>query len=139
MAFLQHSTHVLRFVELFAPCTPIICGMFYHCIHYTIDRHEMAAFESYARKWIEGGIIRRCGGRPLGYFLPRRGFGGADNVALALIGFESLADYEEYRRKLMNDPDARANMADAAKSRCILIEERSYLDRIDAPAEGHTG
>ena len=112
--------------------------MIYHCIRYTIDRNEHGAFETYARKWIEGGIIRRCGGRPLGYFLPRRGFGGSDNMAFALIGFESLAEYEEYRRKLMSDPDARANLADAAKSRCILIEERSWLDRIHVSDHGET-
>ena len=129
------ATHDSRVAELFQSGWHLACTMFYHCIRYTIDRHEMAAFERYARKWMEGGIIRRCGGRPVGYFLPRAGFGGADNIAFALIGFESLADYEQYRHNLMNNPEARANLADAAKSRYILQEERSYFYRIDSPAE----
>ncbi len=104
--------------------------MIYHCIRYTLDRSKLDAFEGYARKWMDGDIIRRCGGEPLGYFLPQKGLGGADNIALALIGFESLAAYENYRAKLMDDPDARANLAEAEKSGCILVEERSYFYRI---------
>lgn len=77
--------------------------MIYHCIRYTIDRHKMDDFEAYTRRWMEDGIIRRCGGEPLGYFLPKKGFGGADNIALALIGFESLTSYEAYRNKLIDD------------------------------------
>ncbi len=30
------------------------------CIHYTLDAHEVADFEKYARRWPE--IIKRCGG-----------------------------------------------------------------------------
>ncbi len=84
-----------------------------------------------AHKWMEGDIIRRCGGKPVGYFLPKKGLGDSDNIALALIGFKSLADYENYRGKLMDDSDARANLAEAEKSRCILSEERSYFYRIE--------
>ena len=56
---------------------------------------------------MEGDIIRRCGGKPIGYFLPKKGLGGSDKIALALIGFKSLADYENYRGKLMDDSEAR--------------------------------
>jgi hypothetical protein len=105
--------------------------MIYHWIRYTIDRYKLGDFEAYARKWMEGDIIRRCGGKPLGYFLPKKGFGGPDNIALALIGFESLADYENYRGKIDDDSDSRANLAEAEKSRCILVEERSYFYRIE--------
>lgn len=109
--------------------------MIYHCIRYTIDPHKTSDFEAYARRWMEAGIIRRCGGEPLGYFLPKKGLGGPDNVALALIGFENLAAYETYRIKLVADPDAKENLAQAGKSRCILIEERSYFHRF---GEGST-
>lgn len=105
--------------------------MIYHCIRYTIDPHKLADFETYARRWMEGGIIRRGGGDPLGYFLPKKGLGGADNIAVALIGFESLAACEEYRAKLMQDPDSRENLAHAERSGCILVEDRSYFYRID--------
>ena len=104
--------------------------MIYHCIRYTIDSHKTGDFEAYARRWMEGGIIRRCGGEPLGYFLPKKGFGGADNIALALIGFENLTAYEAYRAKLVADPEAKENLAHAEKSRCILVEDRSWFYRL---------
>ena len=105
--------------------------MIFHHIRYTIDPHRRGDFETYSRRWLEGGIIRRCGGDPLGYFLPRRGFGGADNIAFALIGFKSLAAYEAYREKLVRDPDALENLAFAERTGCILFEERSYFSRLD--------
>ncbi len=104
--------------------------MIVHCIRYTIDPHKLSDFETYARRWLEGGIIRRCGGEPLGYFLPKKGFGGPDNVALALIGFANLAAYEAYRAKLTDDPDARENIAHAAHTRCLLVEDRSWFYRL---------
>lgn len=79
---------------------------------------------------MEGGIIKRCGGEPLGYFLPKKGYGGADNIAMTLIGFESLAAYEKYREKLVQDPEARENLEFARQSGCILVEERSYYYRV---------
>jgi len=102
----------------------------YHCIRYTIDPRKAADFETYARRWMEGGIIKRCGGEPVGYFLPKKGYGGADNIAMTLIGFESLAAYEEYRKKLVADPEAKENVEFARKSGCILTEDRSYFYRV---------
>jgi NIPSNAP len=94
------------------------------CIRYTLDPHRVSDFEEYARRWPP--IIARCGGELNGYFLPKE---GANNFAIALIDFESLAAYEIYRAKLAADPDARANVAHAMQSRCILVEERSFLRR----------
>ena len=104
--------------------------MIYHYIHYTLNPQKIDDFEEYSRRWMEGGIIRRCGGEPLGYFLPKAGFGGPNNVAFAIIGFQNLADYETYRSKLVDDPDARENLAFAKKSGCILVEDRSYFFRV---------
>jgi len=84
--------------------------MIYHCIRYAIDPQKLGDFETYARRWMEGGIIRRCGGEPLGYFPPKKGYGGADNIAMTLIGFENLTTYEEYRKKLVADPEAKENV-----------------------------
>ncbi|HET6610296.1 MAG TPA: NIPSNAP family protein, partial [Rhodopila sp.] len=78
------------------------------CIRYTLDPHRIEDFEEYARRWPP--IIARCGGNLLGYFLPKE---GANNFALALVEFESLAAYETYRERLRADPDARANFAHA--------------------------
>jgi NIPSNAP len=105
-------------------------SMIYHCIRYTIDPRKVDDFEIYARRWMEGGIIKRCGGEPLGYFLPKRGYGGPDNIAFALIGFKTLAAYEEYRAKLLADPEAKENLEFAKRSGCILTEDRSYFYRV---------
>src|ERR1700724_3673043 len=104
----------------------------YHCIRYTIDPQKVADFEIYARRWMEGGIIKRCGGEPLGYFIPKKGYGGPDNVAFALIGFDSLAAYEKYRERLLADAEAKENLEFARKSGCILSEDRSYFSRVSS-------
>ena len=94
------------------------------CIRYTLDPHAIEAFEQYARTWPP--IIARCGGRLIDYFLPKE---GANNFALALIEFDSLAAYEAYRARLRADAEARENFAHAQRTRCILVEERDFLRR----------
>src|SRR5213080_2839022 len=91
------------------------------CIQYTLDPNKLAAFEEYATSWPP--IIERCGGSLVGYFLPKE---GANNFALALIEFSSLAHYEVYRQRLSADPEAKRNIAHANASRCILVESRSF-------------
>lgn len=93
-------------------------------ICYTLNPHRLADFEEYARRWPP--IIARCGGRLIGYFLPKE---GPNNIALALIDFDSLASYEVYRQKLSEDSEAKANVTHARETRCILVEERSFLRR----------
>jgi hypothetical protein len=96
------------------------------CIRYTIDIHKTSDFEQYARNW--PGPIRRCGGELVGYFLPTK-IAGPTNFALALINFSSLASYAQYRDALMSDPDAKTNVEFADKSGCVLVEDRSILQR----------
>jgi hypothetical protein len=97
------------------------------CIRYTIDPCKLEDFEKYARHWPEP--IKRCGGELLGYFLPTK-LAGPTNMALALIRFHDLAAYEKYREALMKDSDAVAYVAAAEKSKCISLEDRSFLRRI---------
>ena len=97
------------------------------CIRYVIDPFQRDAFEAYARNWLT--IIPACGGDLLGYFLPHE---GTNNVALAMIGFESLAAYEAYRARLKSDPAGAANFALAQEQRFILSEERSFLTPVAA-------
>src|SRR3954465_9533585 len=99
------------------------------CIRYVIDPFQREAFEDYAQAW--GEIIPRCGGDLLGYFLPHE---GTNNVALALISFDSLADYEAYRARLKADAAAVANFRKAEAERFILSEERTFL-RLVEPAK----
>jgi uncharacterized protein (DUF1330 family) len=91
-------------------------------IQYTLDPHHIEDFEKYAANWPP--VIERCGGALTGYYLPKE---GANDFALALIDFESLAAYEQYRARLAADPDAMANRQHALDTRCILTERRSFL------------
>jgi hypothetical protein len=97
------------------------------CIRYTLDPFKLTEFEAYARRWL--AIIPRCGGDLVGYWLPKE---GTNTVALALIGFESLAAYEAYRARLKTDPEGAANFAFAQETRCILAEERTFLEPVTA-------
>ncbi|MFI5073294.1 MAG: NIPSNAP family protein [Terriglobales bacterium] len=97
------------------------------CIQYTINIHKSADFEQYARKWPEP--IRRCGGELVGYFLPTK-IAGQTNLALALINFSDLSAYQRYRDSLMRDAEAKANVEFAEQSGCILVEDRSILQRV---------
>ncbi len=94
-------------------------------IQYTLDPSRIADFEDYATAWPP--IVERCGGRLVGYYLPKE---GANNVALALIDFDSLAAYERYRANLAVDPEAQENFARGTKSGCMLAETRSFLRRV---------
>jgi hypothetical protein len=92
------------------------------CIQYTLDPHKLDAFEAYATRWPP--IIERCGGGLVGYYLPKE---GANNYAVALIDFPSLADYEIYRQRLAADAEAQQNFAEANANGCILVEHRTFL------------
>ena len=96
------------------------------CIRYTLDPFKRDAFEEYAKRW--GSIIPKCGGDLIGYFMPHE---GTDNIALALISFKSLADYEAYRARLKTDPDGAANFRVAQAERFILSEERTFLRPVE--------
>ena len=95
-------------------------------IRYVIDPFQREAFEAYARNWLS--IIPACGGDLVGYWAPHE---GTDNIAQALISFESLAAYEAYRARLKADPAGAANFALAQEKRFILSEERTFLRRVE--------
>lgn len=91
-------------------------------LRYVIDPYQVDAFEAYARAWLP--LVTRFGGTHHGYFLPAE---GANNVAVALFSFPSLAAYEEYRRLSADDEECRAAYALAERTRCILSYERTFL------------
>jgi hypothetical protein len=97
------------------------------CIRYVLDPYKREAFEAYAKNWLT--IIPACGGDLLGYFMPHE---GTDNIALALISFDSLAAYEAYRARLRADPAGAANFRMAQAERFILTEERTFLRPVEA-------
>ncbi len=95
-------------------------------IRYQIDPFQRDAFKKYAENW--GGIIPRCGGHLVGYFLP---YEGTNDVAWGLIAFDNLAAYETYRARLKSDPEARQNFEMAQTKRLILREERNFVEVVD--------
>ncbi len=91
-------------------------------LRYVIDPYKLKEFEHYARTWIP--LVEKFGGKHHGYFLPSE---GANNIALALFSFPTLADYEAYRHKLPGDADCQAAFKYAEDTRCILSYERSFM------------
>jgi hypothetical protein len=96
-------------------------------IRYQLDPFKRAEFEEYARRWIR--IIPKCGGDLLGYFMPHE---GTNNIAFALISFESLAAYEIYRARLRSDEAGLATFSFAEEKKFILAEERTFLRQVTA-------
>jgi hypothetical protein len=95
-------------------------------IRYQLDPFWRAAFEAYAKRWLD--IIPKCGGDLVGYWMPHE---GTNNIAFALISFESLAAYEAYRARLRADTDGAANFQFAEQEKFILAEERTFLRKVE--------
>ena len=91
-------------------------------LRYIIDPHKLSEFEDYARLWIP--IFNRMGGTHHGYFLPSE---GANNIALALFSFPSLAAYEDYRIRMVSAPECIAAYELDKRSRSIVSYERSFM------------
>lgn len=91
-------------------------------LRYVIDPDKLDAFETYGRLWIR--LVSKLGGQHHGYFMPHE---GANNVALALFSFPSLAAYEDYRKRMAVDPECLEAFALAKETKCILSYERSFM------------
>ena len=96
------------------------------CLRYTLDPNRIEAFRTYVED--ETPVIRDCGGRIVGYYVPTD-FAGPTNVGYGLIEFETLALYERYREVLAADPTHRRNAAALAESGAVLVVERSFIRR----------
>ena len=95
-------------------------------IQYRLDPYKRDRFEAYAKRW--HAIIPRNGGELLGYWMPHE---GTNDIAYALISFDSLAAYEAYRARLRADAQARANFEFAQRERFIVREERTFTEAVD--------
>jgi len=82
-------------------------------LKYTVSPFKLKEFEHYAKLWIP--LVEKFGGTHHGYFMPHE---GANNIALALFSFPSLADYEEYRKKAASDSECQKAMAYYARTKC---------------------
>ncbi len=94
-------------------------------LKYVIDPYKIKEFEVYAKMWIP--LVNKFGGTHHGYFLPHE---GANNIAVALFSFPSLADYETYRNKMWKDSDCMKAFEHSEKTRCIVSYERSFMNPI---------
>ncbi len=100
-------------------------------IRYQIDPYQREEFAKYADGWSR--VIPRCGGDLIGYFLPKE---GTNDIAFALISFESLAAYESYRKRLLLDPEGRANFEYAKNKQFVMREERTFLEGVPSTLRG---
>jgi hypothetical protein len=91
-------------------------------VRYVVDPAKLDEFEHYGKMWIP--LVEKFGGQHHGYFMPSE---GANNVALALFSFPSLAAYEVYREQSKHDPDCLAASDYAARTRCFDSYERSFF------------
>ena len=91
-------------------------------LRYVIDPYKAAEFEKYAKAWIP--LVNKLGGTHHGYFLPHE---GANNIAIALFSFPSLAAYEKYRASIQEDPECRTAFNYAEETLCVISYERSFM------------
>ncbi|NMV36416.1 NIPSNAP family protein [Ralstonia insidiosa] len=91
-------------------------------LRYIINPARLVEFETYGKMWIP--LVEKFGGQHHGYFLPSE---GANNVALALFSFPSLAAYEVYREQSKTDPACIAAFQYADETGCIVSYERSFF------------
>ena len=97
-------------------------------IRYHIDPTKKQQFVRYARNW--GEAIPRCGADLIGYFAPHE---GSSTLAYGIYNVDSLAEYEAYRARLMDDPLGRENYAFAQSEGFLLREDRTFLKLASAP------
>ena len=91
-------------------------------LRYVIDPYKSKEFEHYIKLWMP--LVEKFGGKHNGCFLPSE---GANNIALALFTFASLADYEVYRVKSFTDEKCLQAFKYAEETRCFLSYERSFF------------
>jgi hypothetical protein len=76
-------------------------------LRYVIDPYKLKEFEEYG-----------------GSFLPHE---GANNIAVQLFSFPSLAEYERYRAAVRSDETALAAWRFQEETRCVVSFERSFM------------
>jgi hypothetical protein len=98
------------------------------CIRYKFNPDRLTDVGEYFEA--EQGVIERSGGKIVGYFLPTD-FAGPTDQAIGLIDLPSMAAYEEYRKRLADDPEHKANVARLAQSGAGVVMNRSFIRRVE--------
>ena len=97
-------------------------------IRYQIDPTKKSQFEQYARNW--GQAIPRCGADLVGYYAPCE---GSTTLAYGIYNIDSLAEYEQYRARLSQDPTGHENFEFAQREKFLLREDRTFLTLASTP------
>lgn len=97
-------------------------------IRYEIDPSQKIAFIEYARNW--GQAIPRCGADLVGYYAPHE---GSSTTAYGVYNIESLAEYEAYRQRIVENQIGKANYEFAMRKKFIRREERIFLRLVSEP------
>lgn len=91
-------------------------------LRYVIDPEKILEFEEYGRMWLN--LIPKFGGVHHGYLLPSE---GASDIALGTFSFPSLAEYEQYRIKSLQDPECQVAFKYGKDTKCFLSYERTFF------------
>jgi len=91
-------------------------------IRYQIDPTKKAQFTEYSKNW--GKAIPRCGADLIGYYAPNE---GSTTLAYGIYNVASLADYEQYRIRLAQDPLGKENYEFAQREKIFVREDRTFL------------
>jgi len=97
-------------------------------IRYHIDPTKKSQFEQYAQNW--GQAIPRCGAELVGYYAPCE---GSTTLAYGIYNVANLAEYEQYRARLANDPIGLENYEFAQREKFLLREDRTFLTLVSKP------
>lgn len=98
------------------------------CIRYKFNPDRLDDVREYFET--EQPVIERSGGKVVGYFLPTD-FAGPNNEAIGLIEIPSLAAYEEYRKRLAEDREHKANIARLKQSGAGVAMDRWFIGRVE--------
>lgn len=98
------------------------------CIRYRFNPDHLADIREYFET--EQSVIEHSGGKVVGYFLPTD-FAGPTDEAIGLIDIPSMAAYEQYRDKLADHPEHKANVARLQQSGASVAMERWFITRTE--------
>jgi hypothetical protein len=97
------------------------------CIRYKFNPDKVKGVESYFEN--EQRVIERSGGKIVGYFMPTD-FAGPNDEAIGLIDIPSISVYEDYRRRLADDPEHKVNVTALTESGATVSMVRSFIRRV---------
>ena len=97
-------------------------------LRYTLDPNKLADSKAYTEAEITP--IAEAGGKSISYFAPTD-FAGDTAEAFAFIDFGTMAEYEIYRAKVVENPKHKEYAAKVQASGVIRSVYRAILQRVE--------